>query len=80
MPDAQLVVARTFMNRFEADVAKSALDAVDIRSMVRADDAGGMRPAMLMGLTVQLIVRAEDLERALEILDTVATTRPELRI
>jgi len=68
------------MNRFEADVAKSALDAVDIRSMIRADDAGGMRPAMLMGLTAQLIVRAEDLERALEILDTVATTRPELRI
>ena len=74
-----LVVVRTFLNRFEADVAKSALDAVDIESIIRADDAGGMRPAMWMGQPVELLVRADDAERAEEILDTIAQPRPEER-
>ena len=66
---SNLVIARTFLNRFEADVAKSALDAAGIESMIRADDAGGMRPAMSMGSAVELIVRAQDATRAGEILD-----------
>jgi hypothetical protein len=73
----RLVVARRFLNRFEADVAKSALDAVEIDSIVRADDAGGMRPGMWMGSAVELLVRLDDFERAVEILDTTALTRPE---
>jgi hypothetical protein len=77
MPYPGLVIARTFLNRFEADVAKSALHAADIESIVRADDAGGMRPGMWMGSAVELLVRPEDFERAVEILDTTATTRPE---
>jgi hypothetical protein len=77
MSHPHLVIARRFLNRFEADVAKSALDAVEIESMVRADDAGGMRPGMWMGSAVELLVRPDDLERAVEILDTTATTRPE---
>ena len=77
MPYPHLAVARTFLNRFEADVAKSALDAADIESIVRADDAGGMRPGMWMGSAVELLVHPEDLERAVEILDITATTRPE---
>ncbi len=77
MAAQHLVVARRFLNRFEADVAKSALDAVDIASMIRADDAGGMRPGMWMGSAVEILVRSEDLQRAVEILDTTATTRPE---
>jgi putative signal transducing protein len=77
MPYADLVVARTFLNRFEADVAKSALDAAGIESVVRADDVGGMRPAMWMGSAVQLLVHADDVEQAVEILEITATTRPE---
>jgi hypothetical protein len=77
VPHPHFVIARKFLNRFEADVAKSALDAAGIESMVRADDAGGMRPGMWMGLAVELLVRPDDLERATEILDTWATTRPE---
>jgi hypothetical protein len=72
-----LIVARRFLNRFEADVAKSALDAVEIDSLVRADDAGGMRPGMWMGSAVEILVRPEDFERAVEILDSTALTRPE---
>lgn len=66
---SDLVIVQTFLNRFEADLAKSALDAAGIDSMIRADDAGGMRPAMLMGSAVELVVRAEDASRAVQILE-----------
>lgn len=77
--DADLVVLRTFGNRFEADVAKSALDAVEIDSLIRADDGGGMQLGMWTGTGVDLLVRAEDAPRALEILDTRAIPKPEER-
>jgi hypothetical protein len=73
-----LLVARTFNTRPEADLAKSALDAAGIDSMVRADSGGDMRPAMAWaGDGFQVIVRADDLEAAREILDLPA--RPQLR-
>ncbi len=62
-----LVVVRTYTNKFEADVAKSALDAAKIDSLIRADDAGGTRPHLWMG-GVELLVRAEDAASANEIL------------
>jgi hypothetical protein len=67
--DSDLMIVRTFLNRFEADVAKSALDAAGIDSLIRADDAGGMRPAMSMGSAVELVVRAEDASRAVQVLE-----------
>jgi hypothetical protein len=67
MTDSQLIVIRTFLNTIDAELAKSALDAADIASMIRADDAGGMRPHMWMG-GVELLVKAEDAEAALDIL------------
>ena len=73
-----LVVARTFNSRPEADLARSALDAAGIDAMVRADSGGDMRPAIAWaGDGFQVIVRADDLEVAREILDLPA--RPELR-
>ena len=42
----QLIVLRTYSNKFDAEVAKTALDAADIRSMVLADDAGGLQPGL----------------------------------
>jgi hypothetical protein len=65
-----LVVVRTFSNKLEADIAKSALDAAEIDSMIRADDVGGTRPHMWTTEGVDLLVRAEDVERAREILST----------
>jgi hypothetical protein len=65
----ELIVLRTFGNHVEADLAKSALDAAGIESMIRADDAGGMRPHMWASLGVAVCVRADDAERAAEILD-----------
>jgi hypothetical protein len=72
MLEHELVVVRTFMNRFEADVARSALEAAAIDSMVRPDDAGGMRPGLWIGRGVELIVRTEDAVRAREILNIPA--------
>jgi hypothetical protein len=74
MTRTDLVAVRTFLNKFDAEIAKSALDAANIDSMIKADDAGGARPGMWMG-GVELLVRAEDAKRAAEILDT--TARPD---
>ena len=67
MSDSDLVVVRTYLNNFDAEVAKSALEAANIDSMIRADDAGGMRPHLWIG-GVELLVRAEDAMRANEVL------------
>ena len=70
MGDKQLVVVRTFSNSFEADVAKSALDAAGIDSFIRADDAHGAQPGLWMGHGVDLIVRAEDADSAAQVLSS----------
>jgi putative signal transducing protein len=65
--DPELVVVRTFGNRIDAELAHSALSAADIQSTILDDDAGGTQPELwLRG--VSLMVRAEDVERAEEIL------------
>ena len=69
MTASELVVVRTFSSMFDAEVAKSALDAAEIECIIRADDAGGMRPHMWLA-GVELVVRAEDAEHANEILAT----------
>ena len=69
MSDAELVVIRTFLTRVDADLAKTALDAAGIESMVRSDDAGGLRPHLWMG-GIAVLVRAEDVERAEAVLAT----------
>jgi hypothetical protein len=71
MSDTELIVIRTFLNKFDAELAKSALEAAEIESMIRADDAGGTRPGLWMA-GIELIVRAEDAKRADELLTTQA--------
>lgn len=63
-----LVTVRTFASRAEADLARSALEAYGIECMVGADDCGGQRPPLAMSIGVRLMARAEDLERAEEVL------------
>jgi hypothetical protein len=64
-----LFVLRTFINNIDAELAKGALEAAGIDSMIRADDCGGTRPHLWMG-GVALLVRREDAPRAEEILST----------
>ena len=67
MADDELVVIRTYLNRIDAELARSALDAAGLESMIRSDDAGGQRPHLWLG-GVALLVRAEDVERAESVL------------
>ena len=78
MTASELVVVRAFANMFDAEVAKSALDAANLDAMIQADDAGGVQPGMWAGNGVDLLVRAEDAERAKEILSTSARTDHKL--
>ena len=77
MPETELVVVRTFGNSMEADIAKSALDAAGIDSMIQADTAGGTRPHLAWaGTGFRLLVRAEDAAAARNILDVPARQIP----
>ena len=68
MSETDLVVVRTFADRIEAELAHSALEAAGIESMIRADDAGGLRPAMAFSNGIALLVRAEQASAAAEVL------------
>jgi hypothetical protein len=58
---ADLVVVSTFRSTADAQIAKGILDEAGIESMMRADNAGGMYPAMS---GVELLVRSDDVNRA----------------
>ncbi len=78
MADAELVVVHTFGNRAEADLATSALEAAGIEATVQADSGGGMRPHLAWaGVGFQVLIRAEDLPAARDILELPATPPPE---
>jgi hypothetical protein len=65
MKSPDLVALSTFPSRADAQIAKGILDEKGIDSMIRADNVGGMYPA-LGG--ADLLVRAEDVERAADAL------------
>jgi hypothetical protein len=76
--DAELVVVHTFGNRAEADLATSALEAAGIEAMIQADSGGGMRPHLAWaGVGFQVLIRADDLAAARDILELPAITAPE---
>ena len=52
-----VVTLRVFNTHIEADLARSALEAAGIESMIAADDSGGMRPHMALTAGVRLQVR-----------------------
>ena len=65
MKSPDLVAVSTFRSRTDALIAKGVLDETGIESMIRSDNVGGMYPAV--GGT-DLLVKAEDLEKATEAL------------
>ncbi|HKW03027.1 MAG TPA: hypothetical protein VJN96_24590 [Vicinamibacterales bacterium] len=78
MPLSHLVTVRTFLNRIEADLALSALEAAGIEAVLSRDDCGGVRPSLWMS-GVDLLVRPEDFRRATDVLDLPALQRVEIR-
>jgi hypothetical protein len=66
----RLVAVSTFRSTADAHVAKGILDEVGIESVIRSDNAGGMYPALA---GADLLVRAEDAEKAFETLRSTAS-------
>ena len=76
MKDPDLTVVRTYLNAMDAEMAKGLLEASGIPAMITADDCGGMRPHLqLQG--VELLVRVEDADQAVRILDAGGTAEED---
>ncbi len=69
MPESPLAVVGTYLAAVDADLARSVLESDGIECVVRSDDCGGQYPAMFR---VDLLVRAEDVSRAREVLGATA--------
>ena len=65
---SRLVAVADFPNRIDAEIAHSALEASGIESFVSGDDAGGVQPGLWMK-GVRLLVREDDADRALDVLN-----------
>ena len=65
MKATELIVLATFPSIADAQIGKGILDALEIESTIRSDNAGGMYPALD---AAALLVRADDAERAREAL------------
>lgn len=69
LPNAELVAVDVFRSRLDAELAKGALEAAGIEAMLKSDDASGTQPSLSMSQGVELLVRAEDVEKADEVLN-----------
>ena len=68
--ELDLVVIRSYNNRIDVDLARSALEAAGIESMTRNPSGLGGRPSALSVLGgIELLVRSEDAEDADQILN-----------
>ncbi|HTI37750.1 MAG TPA: DUF2007 domain-containing protein [Vicinamibacterales bacterium] len=65
MKSSDLVVISNFRSVADAQIVKGILDEAGVQSMIRSDNAGGMYPALA---GAELIVRAEDVDKAHEVL------------
>jgi hypothetical protein len=70
MREAKLVIVQAFGDQWEAQLAKSALEAAGIDSAIQADSVGSTRPhvAFVTG-GYKLLVREEDAAAAHDVLD-----------
>jgi len=70
MHDASLVVVHEFGSQSDADMAKGALAAAGIDSMIQADSVGGMRAHVAWsGAGFKVLVREEDAADAHDVLE-----------
>jgi hypothetical protein len=70
MREVKLVVVRVFGDQWEADLAKSALEAAGIDAMIQADSVGGNRSDVAFHTGgYKVLVREEDAAPARDVLD-----------
>ena len=72
-PDPELVAIRTYSNNFDADFAKSVLDAAGIECVIKGSQHTPYHAGIALGQGLELVVRAEDAEDADRILETDVT-------
>jgi hypothetical protein len=65
----ELVVIRHYANAFEIDIARGVLEAAGIRSMIRGGNYGARGMGTSATLGFELVVKADDVEDANEVLD-----------
>lgn len=65
----ELVCVQTYLNRFEAELARGLLESLGIWSLVKVDDCAGMRPHLLYAMPARLFVRRADLQKAWDIME-----------
>jgi hypothetical protein len=65
---------RTYANQFEAETARSALNAAGIEALLSSDETGGIMPSSFATGGVRLYVAAAEVDRAIQLLraDAVA--------
>lgn len=72
------VCVKIFNSRYEAEVARKILESHTILSVIWADDAGGMRPDLVIHTGgARLMVEAEAADEAKAILESFAEGAPE---
>jgi putative signal transducing protein len=71
MTNADLIVIGTYRDEMGAEIARSVLEAADIDSMIQGDSVRG--PSLWM-TGYRLLVRAEDVKQATEILGPPSRT------
>ncbi len=71
VPLSHLIAVRTFLNRIEAELALTALQAAGIDAVLSRDDCGGVRPSLWLS-GIELLVRREDVARARDVLELPA--------
>ena len=68
------IVLKTYIHRYEADIAKGLLDEKGIDNMISDEDVGGFRTGMIIGDTIKLVVNEEDLGKAKEVIKILEET------
>jgi hypothetical protein len=66
--DDEIVLLRTYINEFLAELAKAKLDDAGIDCYLSRDDAGAVDPNLLFTQGIRLLVFRKDAELAAEIL------------
>ncbi|HQP10228.1 MAG TPA: DUF2007 domain-containing protein [Candidatus Omnitrophota bacterium] len=68
---AEFVILKEFLQRHDAEMIKNLLEENGIKSIVQADDCGGLRPFLSFGCTIKLKVDISDAEEARIILNAL---------
>lgn len=69
-----LIAVATFGSHIEGDLARTALEAAGIESMLRDDEGGGQYPNLAFSEGVALLVNEEQAQAAREVLASTAVS------